>query len=84
MLAKLFSLIICGSITFDKVFQHCGTTIVANVIKTIYYALTCANALVFKMKMKVKIINLTKTMNTILARKICFSLVLKIIKLKLK
>ena len=64
--------------------QPCGTTIVANVIKTIYYALTCANALVVKMKMKVKIINLTKTMNTILARKICFSFVLKIIKLKLK
>ena len=42
------------------IIQPCGTTIVANVLKTIYHALTCANAFVARMKVKVKIINLTK------------------------
>ena len=41
----------------------------ANVIKTIYHALTCSNALVVKMKVKMKITNLTKTMNTVPPRK---------------
>ena len=34
--------------------QPCTTTIIANVIKIIYHALTCANALIVKMKIKVK------------------------------
>lgn len=48
--------------------EPCATTIVANIIKTIYHVLKCANALVVKMKVKVKIINLTKTINTIQSR----------------
>ena len=64
--------------------QTCATTIITNVIKTIYHALTCANALVVKMKVKVKIMNLTEIMNTIPLRRlpvkfICFSFVLKIV-----
>ena len=34
-------------------------------MKTIYNALTCANALVIKMKVRVKVMNLTETMNMI-------------------
>ena len=45
--------------------QPCATTSIAN-IKTIYHALTLANVVDVKMKVKVKILNFTKRMNTIL------------------
>lgn len=46
--------------------QPCATTSIANIIKTIYHALTLANVVDVKMKVKVKILNFTKRMNTIL------------------
>ena len=49
--------------------QPCATTSVVTFVKTIYHALTCANALVVKMTVKGKIMNLTKAMNTIPLRK---------------
>ena len=42
------------------IIQPCGTTIIANLLKTIYHALTCVYAFVARMKVKVKIVNLTK------------------------
>ena len=44
-------------------------TIVANVINAIYHALTCTNVLAVKKKVKVVIMNLTKTMIVIPPRK---------------
>lgn len=52
-----------------SIVQPCATKFIANVVKTIYHALTCSNALVVKMKVKIKITNLTKTMNTVPPRK---------------
>ena len=46
--------------------QPCTTKSIANIIKPIYHALTLANAADVKMKVKVKILNFTKRMNTIL------------------